>query len=138
MPRSQTERLIAIAILFASLQSTMLIVAQKPPSPNNNSALSEAKRQIDKGNLDESEKTLWTVLSADPENQAALLMLGSVRMRQKRYPEAESLFRRILQLNQSSAIAVRSLAGALLAEGKQDEAIEQYKDAIQLLPHDTE
>jgi tetratricopeptide (TPR) repeat protein len=138
MPRSQTERLIAVAVLLASLQSTTLIVAQKSPSPNNNSALSEAKRQMDKGNLDESEKTLWAVLSADPANQPGLLMLGSVRMRQKRYPEAESLFRRVLQLNQSSAIATRSLAGALLAEGKQDEAIEQYKDAIQLLPQDTE
>jgi superkiller protein 3 len=65
-------------------------------------------------------------------------MLGIVRGRQQRYPEAEALFRRVLQLDPKSVVASRNLAGALLAQDKPDDAIKQYNQAIQLSPQDLE
>ena len=65
-------------------------------------------------------------------------MLGVVRGRQQRYGEAEALFRRVLQLNPTSIVASRNLAGALLAQEKADDAIRQYNQAIQLNPQDSD
>jgi tetratricopeptide (TPR) repeat protein len=101
------------------------------------SALSIAKVQLDRGDLESSEKTLWSILSVEPTNEPALTMLGVVRSRQQRYAEAEALSRRVLQLNPKSIIASKSLAEALLAQDRPDEAIRQYKDTIQLLPQDS-
>jgi superkiller protein 3 len=64
-------------------------------------------------------------------------MLGTVRARQKRYAEAEALFRRVLQLNPKSIAASRSLGAALVVQDKPDEAIRQYKETLQLVPQDS-
>jgi tetratricopeptide (TPR) repeat protein len=101
------------------------------------STLSLAKVQLDHGDLESGEKTLWSILSVEPTNEPALTMLGVVRTRQQRYAEAESLFRRVLQLNPKSTVASRSLAEVLLAQDRPDEAIQQYKDTIPLLPQDS-
>jgi tetratricopeptide (TPR) repeat protein len=107
-------------------------------SSQSKSPLSEAKAQLSKDDLAGAEKTLWPVLSSDPNNEEALTLLGIVRGRQERFPEAEALFRRALQINPKSLVAVRNLANALLAQDKADEAIEQYKQAEKLAPQDAE
>jgi tetratricopeptide (TPR) repeat protein len=113
--------------------------AQKPASsPKSVSPLSTAKAQLDHGDLESGERTLWGVLSSEPTNQEALTLLGVIRGRQQRYPEAEALFRRVLQLNPKSIVASRNLAGALLAQDKPDDALRQYNQAIQLSPQDSD
>jgi tetratricopeptide (TPR) repeat protein len=92
---------------------------------------------MEHGDLDASEKTLWTILSAEPDEQEALVMLGIVRGREGRHPEAEALFRRVLQLNSKSVVASKGLAGALLAQDRPEDAIRQYHQAIQLSPEDS-
>ena len=101
------------------------------------SSLSTAKSQLDRGDLESCEKILWSVLSVEPTNEQALVMLGTVRGRQQRYGEAEALLRRVLQLNPKSIAASRSLGAALVAQDKSDEAIRQYKETIQLVPQDS-
>jgi tetratricopeptide (TPR) repeat protein len=93
---------------------------------------------LEKGDLESGEKTLWSILSAEPNNEAALTMLGVVRARQQRYAEAEALFGRVLQLNPKSIVASKDLATALLAQDKPDEAIRQYEQAIRLSPLDSD
>ena len=122
---------LAIAVVFA----TAFCCAQKSSSASTaDSPLSTAKTQLENGDLDSGEKTLWSILSAEPNNEAALTMLGVLRAQQQRYAEAEALFRRVLQLNPKSIVASRYLASALLAEDKPDEAIKQYEQAIRLAP----
>jgi len=65
-----------------------------------------------------------------------LTLLGIVRGRQKRYAEAEALFRRVLQLDQKSPVAHRNLAEALIAQNKPDAAIEEYGELVKLVPRD--
>jgi tetratricopeptide (TPR) repeat protein len=102
------------------------------------SLLSTAKLQLDRGDLESCEQTLWNVLSVQPANENALLMLATVRARQQRYGEAEALYRRVLQFNPKSIAASRGLAASLVAQNKPDEAIRQYEAAIQLLPQDSD
>jgi tetratricopeptide (TPR) repeat protein len=113
--------------------------ARAPVRPSKTgSSLAAAKTQLDLGKLESAEETLWNLLASEPTNEQALTMLGVVRGRQQRYAEAEALFRRVLQLNPKSIVASRNLAGALLAQDKPEDAIQQYKHAIELSPQDSD
>ena len=136
-----TERrpLLLLTLATLSLCVATNSLAQKPvPAPKSVSPLSTAKAQLDHGNIDSAENTLWTILTSEPANEKALTMLGVIRGRQQRYAEAEALFRRVLQLNPKSIVASRNLAGALLAQDKPNDAIQQYNQAIQLRPLDSD
>ena len=140
MFRKPTERrvlqlltVVAICLFVAPFSWGQKLAAQaKAPS-----SLSMAKMQLDRGDLESCEKNLWNILSAEPTNEQALVMLGAVRARQQRFAEAEALFRRVLQLNPKSIAASRSLAASLVAQDRQDEAVHQYKETIQLVPQDS-
>jgi tetratricopeptide (TPR) repeat protein len=106
-------------------------------STNSPSPVAAARAEISRGQLEPAEKTLWTVLSADPNQPEALTLLGIIRGRQKRYAEAEALFRRALQLDSSSLVAHRNLASALVAQNKREAAIEEYKELVKLAPRDS-
>jgi tetratricopeptide (TPR) repeat protein len=137
MLRKLTKWRLSVSAL-ACLCLVAFCSAQKPAvQPKSASSLSTAKVQLDHGDLESGEKTLWSVLAAEPANEQALTMLGVVRARQQRYAEAEALFRRVLELNPKSMTASRSLAGTLLAQDKPDEAIRQYQETIKLTPQDS-
>jgi len=104
---------------------------------NSSSPLATARVEISRGQVELAEKSLWTVLSADPNQPEALTLLGIIRGRQKRYAEAEALFRRALQLDSSSLVAHRNLASALTAQNKPDAAIEEYTEVVKLAPRDS-
>ena len=133
-------------LVAASLVLAAITVAQTSQSPHQSSSghssaghsspLATAKAALAKGDLDGADKTLLSLLSSEPNNQEGLLLLGVLRGRQQRYSEAEVLFRRVLQLDAKSVASHRNLAGALLAEDKFDEAVEQYQIASSLDPGD--
>ena len=129
----------AVVVALSVALVTMVGWAQKAaPGSHAAASIATAKAQLDHGNLESAEDTLWSVLAAEPANEQALTMLGVVRGRQQRYAEAEALFRRVLQLNPKSTVASRNLAGALLAQDRPEDAIRQYKQAIQLSPQDSD
>jgi tetratricopeptide (TPR) repeat protein len=97
-----------------------------------------ADAQLKQNDLESAEKTLWSVLSSDSANAEALTMLGVIRGRQRRFAEAEALFRRVGQLNPKSVVALRNLAGSLLAQDKPEEALKTYRQAIELAPQDVD
>lgn len=145
MPSSRTERhlLLAGTLVALSLLGASALRGQDSQGPKKlrreaPSQISAVKAQMARGDLDASEKLLWAILSSEPDNQEALTLLGIVRGRQSRHPEAEALFRRVLQLNPKSIVASRNLANALLAQDKPDDAIRQYNQAIQLSPQDSD
>src|SRR2546427_8725681 len=107
-----TERrpLLLLALVAFSLCAPPISTAQKiVPQSKSASSLSTAKAQLNHGDIDSAESTLWTILASEPANEQALTMLGIVRGRQQRYVEAEALFRRVLQLNPKSIVASRNL-----------------------------
>ena len=140
--RATRERLIrrtrvaAIAVLLCACFSRMAAQPQAAGPTQTKTTISAAKSLIAKNDLATAEKTLWPILSTDPNNAEALTLLGIIRGRQERFPEAEALFRRALQVDPKSLVAVRNLANALLAQDKADDAIEQYKQAEKLAPQD--
>jgi tetratricopeptide (TPR) repeat protein len=111
---------------------------QDPPanSRSKQSVLDKAQSQLARGELADAETSLWTLLTANPNDEAALTLLATIRGRQQRYPEAEALFHRVLQLNANSLAAHRGLGSVLIAEDRADEAIEQCKAALDLAPND--
>jgi len=102
------------------------------------SPLTEARAQMAKHDLQSAENSIWKVLSSDPNNSDALLLLGMVRSDQQRFAEAETLFNRVLQLDPNSAAAHLNLGKSYLAEKKLANAMDEYQKAGQLLPHDVE
>ena len=148
MRHKRTERRVILAgVLLLLVCGGAGLQGQKSSAPKlrgqtkagsaASTSMAAAKAQVDGGDLSAGENTLWSILSSQPDNQDALTMLGVVRGRQGRHPEAEALFRRVLQLNQKSAVASRNLAMALLAQNRPEEAIRQYNQAIQLSPRDS-
>jgi tetratricopeptide (TPR) repeat protein len=140
MFRKLTERRgsrFSCVLVVCLLIGPFVRVASSATQTESRSWLATAKVELDRGDLESSEKHLWEVLSVEPTNEQALIMLGAVRARQQRFAEAEALFRRVLQLNPKSIAASRGLAASLMDQGKQEESIQQYKEAIQLDPRDS-
>lgn len=102
----------------------------------SNSPIATARVEIGRGSIESAEKILWDALSSNPNDESALTLLGVVRGKQKRYGEAEALFRRAIQLNPKSLDARKNLASSLVFEGKDTEAADQYREALILAPHD--
>jgi superkiller protein 3 len=134
--RAATLVLVAVCLGFSFAASAQ--VMQDPPanSGNEHSVLAKAQSQLARGELASAETSLWTLLTANPNDEAALTLLATIRGRQQRYSEAEALFRRVLQINANSTAAHRGLGSVLIAEDRADEAIEQCKAALDLAPND--
>jgi tetratricopeptide (TPR) repeat protein len=109
----------------------------KPTPARKATLINEAQAQLKHDDLAGAEKTLWSVLSSDPNNEEALTMLGIIRGRQQRYAEAETLFRRVLQLNPKSVVAYRNLVSALVSQDKIDDAVAESQNLVKLAPEDS-
>jgi superkiller protein 3 len=92
--------------------------------------------KLSHGDLAGAEASLWNVLGSNPNDEEALTLLGVIRGRQHRFPEAEALFRRVLQINPQSAVAHRDLGSALVEQDRNDEALDQFTQAGALAPKD--
>src|SRR5256885_14571111 len=110
--RNPIDRVVLALILGAhSLCFTVAASGQvrQGSSRNTQQVLADAQSQLARGKLDDAETSLWTVLTINPNDEKALALLGTIRSRQQRYPEAEALFRRVLQINLNSVAGHRGL-----------------------------
>jgi len=128
------SRALSSAVALILVLSTSFLHTQKVSTSGTD--LARVRLQVNRGDLAGAEKSLWTSLSLNPKDDGALVLLGIVRSRQNRYEEAESLFRRALELNNGSADASKELAQALAVQEKFDEALDQYQSAAKLAPRD--
>ena len=126
----------ALSLWFPSSISAQVRKDSPADSEKKQNLLAKARAQFARGDLGDAETSLWTVLATNPDQEQALTLLGTIRGRQQRYPEAEALFRRVLQINSNSVLAHRGLGSAFVAENQPDKAIEQYKAAMDLAPED--
>jgi tetratricopeptide (TPR) repeat protein len=134
VPTSAARVLLSVAVLIMS----DVYAQTAKPHAESPSPLSQAKIQLAKHDLMSAEDSIWKILSSDPNNAEALLLLGTVRVEQQRYSEAETLFQRVVQLDPNAAAGHIALGRIYLAEDKLSPALEQYKQAEQLAPQNTE
>jgi len=94
--------------------------------------------QIRDDRLAEAEKELTQVLRLSPDLPAALNLMGSVRAKQGRLVEAESLFLRAVQNDKSYTGARMNLVYLYLLKRAPDKAIEQLNEVIALEPENND
>lgn len=123
-----------LAVLISAFSS--VFIGSQEAQTSSPPSLVRARAAFARGQLDDAEKQIWTVLSSDSDQPEALTLLGMIRVRQKRYAEAEALFRRTLQLLPDSAVVHRNLADALIAQNRVDAAVAEYEEVVKLAPQD--
>ena len=132
------RRAISTALLAGFLSCTLVSSFGQKKSSSPASSLETVRAEIAHNELEAAERTLWTMISSDPNNHQAILLLGTVRLRQQRYAEAEALFRRVVQLEPHSVEGRKNLGLTLLAENKVDEAAEVLQALAADAPGDYE
>src|SRR6266852_929409 len=91
---------------------------------------------IAQNRLDDAEKQLWSVLSQQLDQGWALDLMAEIRVRQKRTPEAEALFRRALTLGPKDVQAYRGLGKLYSSLGNSLQAIDSYSHVAAIAPAD--
>jgi tetratricopeptide (TPR) repeat protein len=118
-----------VSVVLVFLFFTSAVVAQQSPRTS-------IERLIRAYRLDEAEQQLWGTLKAHPDEVWALDLLGTVRQKQKRNPEAQALFQRAYTLNPRDVAALRGLADEARSAGTTDDAIGWYTKLSAIVPGD--
>jgi len=95
------------------------------------------KLQVDDKH-DEARQLVKSVLREDPDNINALNLMGSIRMAQKAYSDAEAFLRKTVGLAPDFAVAWFVLSASLKEQGNYEEAIEALEKALSLEPKNAE
>ncbi len=95
----------------------------------------EAEKMMDEERYDIAEKKLIEVVSHDPKNIPAYEHLGRLYFKNKDYAAARETFSFLLRLSPRDASVNASLGEVAEAEGKQEEALRYYKEALDISPH---
>ena len=107
-----------------------------PQAATSSLRLKNIKHLVDRGQVDTAEKQLWEIVEHEPENAPAINLLGTIRIQQRRFPEAEALFKRVLTITPEFAAAYRNLAQVYVLQERRDDAKIAYLKAHQLEPND--
>jgi Flp pilus assembly protein TadD len=125
-------------ILVTTIAVTLSAAILANPQSSSSVRLSQIQKTVERGELEAAEKQLWEIVTGEPENAPAINLLGKIRTQQKRFQEAEALFKRVLAITPEYAAAHRNLGELYLLLGRRDEAKAAYLKAHELDPRDTE
>jgi len=134
-PAQIVRALLVLIAGWAALVFSATILAT-PQSATSAGDLKQIESLVDSGKIDVAEKKLWEIVTREPENAPAINLLGTIRVQQKRFPEAEALFKRVLAITPDSASAYRSLGQLYVIQDRRNEAKTAYLNAHELDPHD--
>ncbi len=136
--------LAAVVLLTAVLVSTYRYPTVRMPSPGERTMLAKNARLLQKlgkayseledGRVNSAEQQLKEILSTDPQQPMALRLLGRLYYESRRYPEAEEVFRRLIERNDFDAAAHNNLGQALLRLNRLDDALHELQEASDLNP----
>lgn len=98
--------------------------------------LAEAYRKA--GELDRAHEVLVEGIRRHPEYSSAHVVLGRVLVDQGRMGEADTEFRRVLDLDAQNLVALRALGDSARAEGRHDEALDYYGRLLDVEPSNEE
>lgn len=110
---------------------TLPLPAQVPPS-----VYSQAIADLNQHKFAEAEATLKDAIRKDSQNATALGLMGVVLDAQKRYTEAQSFYRRAVQLSPDSPALLNNFGNHYFAQGKAQLARDAYLKVVHIEPHD--
>ena len=97
-----------------------------------------AQAAIDRGDLEQAKTELLQLAAQIPGSAEIHQRLGKVLMLQGRLNEAESCFRRALQLDPDFVGALIGLGTVENAKGDTQSALKRFESAVEIEPHDAE
>ena len=100
--------------------------------------LRQARAFADTGNSDDARSLLLEVLTEDPDNQAALLMLGGEYFTSAKYSEAEMVFERLILQSPGKGQFSIALFNTLWKMDRHEEALEEIKRFMAIADQDEE
>ncbi len=107
-----------------------------PQATTSSVSIKRIQDLVDRGQVDAAEKQLWEIVTREPENTRAINLLGIIRTQQKRFPEAEALFKRVLVISPDFVAAYRNLGELCVLQGRSKEAKVAYLKVHELDPRD--
>jgi len=90
--------------------------------------------QIAEGKLDAAAARAAAAVSAQPDAALPHLMLGEVRMAQKRFDDAEASFKRAIELEPKLPAARLDLARLYSVKGDSRQSVQTLEDGVKALP----
>ena len=127
--------LVLLGALLLQSASVFPVVAT-PQAERKPATLTQIQQLVDRSQLADAERNLWELVGREPQNAGAINLLGVIRLQQRRYPEAEALFKRSLALAPDSFPAYRNLGQVQALQGRLEEAKAAYLRAHELQPQD--
>lgn len=100
--------------------------------------LEEARSLVELGKNDEARYCLLELLKDDPNNQAALLMLGGSYFTGGKYSEAEMVFERLVLMAPGEGKFSIALFNTLWKSGRTEEALEEIRRFLSIADSDKE
>ena len=98
--------------------------------------LGVAKAAMAEGDLRRCEVSVQRARANDPTSSDALLMLGYLRLKQQKYPEALAAFRAASTLDHSDPTPLCLMGYVMEKTGRADQAGAMYAKALRLRPND--
>ncbi len=123
-------------ILMAAAIASSATAFAAPQATNSSQNIKRIQYLIDHGQVDAAEKQLWEIITREPENAPAIDLLGAIRTRQKRFLEAEALFKRVLAIKPDFVPSYRSLGQLYVVQGRRGDAKIAYQKVLELEPRD--
>lgn len=113
--------------LAASARGQMWRDRTTPMSQDIAARLDDARRLLERGNGEDARVLLLELLKQDPENQAALMMLGGAYFSADKLSEAEMVFERLILMEPGNGRFSIALFNTLWKQGRADEAAEEIR-----------
>ena len=127
---------LAIALALYSLLLTPLNVSGQENSLTDR--IEKAATLIGDNRIEEAEGQLNSVLRIRPQNAAALDLLGTIRAKQGRLSEAESLFTRAISIDHQLIGAHMNLAYLYLLKGENEKTASELREVLRLDPRNAD
>jgi tetratricopeptide (TPR) repeat protein len=127
-----------IAVYTLAVFAMAALLSAPVAADEDTQKVAGAAALIHTGKLDEAEGMLWGVLTRHPENAEALTLLGSIRLRQNRFAESETLLHRAISLAPDLLSAYLNLARVFHAQTETEKEVAALLDAARLAPIDAE
>ena len=130
------RRMLFGPILWAAAIMLFAVAHADSQGATNSISIKQIEGLVDRGQVDAAEKQLWEIVVRQPENTAAINLLGVIRTRQKRFPEAAALFKRVLAIAPDYIAAYRNLGELYAIQGRSEDAKAAYVKVHELDPRD--
>lgn len=101
-------------------------------------SLEQARSLVESGKNDEARFCLLELLKDDPNNQAALLILGGSYFTDGKYSEAEMVFERLILMVPGEGKFSIALFNTLWKSGQTEEALEEIRRFLSIADSDKE